>query len=126
MTTDVKKLKKDAYNKDECVISPPVDIYETEDEYVLKTDLPGVKKEDVDITIHDNKLEINAKIDDNENSTENLKYSEYSTDNYYRSFNVGTDINSEEIKADLEEGVLTLHLPKKPEVKPKKIAITSE
>ncbi len=124
MTTEVNKIKTNNYNCDERVIVPPVDVFETQNEYVIKADMPGVDKQDVDITLDNDVLAINGKINQNGNET-NLKYSEYSLYNFCRNFNVGKDINGDAIKASMENGVLTLTLPKKEEVKPKKIEITT-
>lgn len=124
MTTEVNKIKTNNYNCDERVIVPPVDIFETQNEYVIKADMPGVDKQDVDITLDNDVLAISGKINQNENET-NLKYREYSLYNFCRNFNVGKDINGDAVKASMENGVLTLTLPKKEEVKPKKIEITT-
>ena len=126
MTTEVKKIKKDAYQCEECVIVPPVDIYETENEYTLKADMPGVVKENLEITLDNNILEINGRVTEEDLNEEDLKYSEYKLYNFHREFNVGRDINANAISANLDQGVLTLIMPKKEEVKPKKIEIKSE
>ena len=126
MTTEVKKIKKDAYQCEECVIVPPVDIYETENEYTLKADMPGVVKENLEITLDNNILEINGRVTEEDLNEEDLKYSEYKLYNFHREFNVGRDINANAITANLDQGVLTLIMPKKEEVKPKKIEIKSE
>ena len=49
MTTEVKKIKTDEYNTEECVIVPPVDIYETDNDFVIKADMPGVDKGSIDV-----------------------------------------------------------------------------
>lgn len=126
MTTEVKKIKKDAYQCEECVIVPPVDIYETENEYTLKADMPGVVKENLEITLDNNMLEINGRVTEEDLDEGNLKYSEYKLYNFHREFNVGRDINANAITANIDQGVLTLIMPKKEEVKPKKIEIKSE
>ncbi len=120
MTTEVKKLRKDAYNTEECVIVPPVDIYETENEYIIRAEMPGVNKEGVDVTLQNSELEINGKINGNIPEEKNLKYSEFRLYNYYRKFKVGDDINNEKLSATLENGLLTFTLPKSEEVKPKR------
>jgi HSP20 family protein len=126
MATEVKKIKKDAYQCEECVIVPPVDIYETDNEYILKADMPGVIKENLAITLDNNRLEINGKVVEDESEEGNLKYSEYKLYNFHREFNAGKDINGNAITAKLDHGVLTLIMPKKEEVKPKKLEIKYE
>jgi len=126
MTTELKKIKKDSYNIEKYVILPPVDVYETENEYVIKADMPGVKKENLQITIEQNQLEINGKIENGTAKEEEIKYSEYNLYDYHRVFTVGNSINRDGIGANLENGVLTLMLPKSEDIKPKKIEIKVE
>jgi len=122
MTTEVKKLKKDAYNNEEKVVIPPVDVYETDEAYVLKADMPGVKKEDINITLDNNRLEISGKVHIVEE--EGLKYREYELNNYHREFTVTNNINGDAISAALTNGILTLNLPKREEIKPRKVEIS--
>ena len=126
MTTEVRKIKKDAYQAEEFVIIPPVDIYETDNEYILKADMPGVIKDNLEITLENNRLELNGSVAEDELKEENLKYSEYKLYNFHREFNVGRDVDESAISANLDHGVLTLVMPKKEEVKPKKIEIKAE
>ncbi|HOO72465.1 MAG TPA: Hsp20/alpha crystallin family protein [Spirochaetota bacterium] len=110
---------------EECVIVPVTDIYETPDAYSLKMEMPGVNKEDVNITLENNELEVSGKVVKDESDARNLKYSEYELLDYYRKFRVGNDIDRNSIKAELDNGILTLTLHKSEEVKPKKIQITA-
>jgi len=108
----------------ECAYVPATDIYETTNEYVLKVEMPGVSKEALDITLNDEDLEIKGKADLKEPEGKERSYSECAMYDYYRRFKVGNDINREAINASLENGILTLTLQKKEEVKPRKIAVT--
>ncbi|PKL36277.1 MAG: heat-shock protein SP21 [Spirochaetae bacterium HGW-Spirochaetae-1] len=101
---------------------PPVDIYETENEYVIKADMPAVQKENIDITLNNDKLELRGKVTV-DTERDDVRYGEYELYDYYRSFNVGNDISSAAISAHMKDGVLTLTLPKREEIKPKKIEI---
>jgi HSP20 family protein len=125
MNNEVKKIKRSPYNSEECVHVPAVDIYEDENGFTLKADMPGVTKENLNITLENNKLEIHGKSEDTEKDESTLKYSEFKMYDYHRSFILNDDINTNEIAANLENGVLTLTLPKSEEVKPKKIAINA-
>lgn len=126
MTTQVaKRTDKNLDKKDYCLV-PSVDIYETDNEYVLKADMPGVPKENIEITFNNNELEINGKIDEVYTSSDNLTYREFTLCNYNRKFLVSDKINAEAINASLENGVLTVTLPKREEAKPKKIEIKAE
>jgi len=126
MTTEVRKLKNDAYNREECVIVPPVDIYENENEYVLKADMPGVAKENLEIALNNNELTINGTIDRSAGSDEEPKYREFTMCNFHRAFQVSEAVDANAISANLDNGVLTITLPKSEAVKPKKIQIAVE
>ena len=103
-------------------LSPRTDIYETEGEYVIKADVPGLKKEDIDVTIDNGVLEFKGQADlgFGENSSSSEELSVYT---YRRKFTVSDDINSSAVRAHMDNGVLTLVLPKKEDVKPRKIEV---
>lgn len=126
MATQLAQKPEQNVKKTDYVITPPVDIYETDNEYVLKADMPGVAKDNVNITFNNNELEITGKVDEQYTSNENMTYREYTLFNYYRKFVVSNAINPEGISALLENGVLTIKLPKREEAKPKKIEIKAE
>jgi len=126
MNTELTKIKKDAYNNEEYILVPPVDIYETDNEFVIKAEMPGVKKDGINVTLDNNELEISGKINGNLPDEKNLKYSEFNLYNYHRKFNVGDVINRNALSAALDDGILTLTLPKREEVKPKKIEVKVE
>jgi len=108
---------------DEYVMVPLTDIYETEDQYTLKLEMPGVTKDRLDMTMENNELEIRGKLEKYEPEGKELKYAEFAQHDFYRKYNVGNDIDREGIKATLEDGVLTLVLQKLESVKPRKISI---
>ena len=103
---------------------PLVDIYEEDDKFVIKAEIPGVKKEDIDIQIENNILTIKGerKIE-KETKKENFHRAERYYGSFQRSFTLPGIVAQEKIKAKLDNGVLTIEIPKKEEVKPKKIAI---
>jgi len=103
---------------------PAVNIYETENEYVLTSELPGVNKETLNISLDNKTLIIEGKVEDAYQNL-NLEHEEYTVANYYRTFNVGDTVDKEKIEAVIKNGVLTLTLPKAPEIKPRKIEIKS-
>ncbi len=104
------------------VYIPLTDIYETSDLYSLKMEMPGIKKENLDIVLDENELRIVAKRGTNE-ETDNVKFSEYSDNDYYRAFKIGSDVDKNRVDANLDKGILTLKLYKSEAVKPKKIEI---
>ena len=98
--------------------SPNVDIGEDEKSFVLKVDLPGVKKEDVSVTVEDDFLTISSEINKEDKQSEDLNiYEERFQGRYNRSFKIPNTINTDGINSRLEDGVLTLNLPKKESAK---------
>ena len=97
------------------------DVKETEKNYILDIDLPGFKKEDVNLDLENGYLTISAKREhkvDNEDKKENFVRRERSYGQFSRSFYIG-DISQDEIEAHLENGTLTIKLPKEEEKKTK-------
>jgi len=104
--------------------APAVDIYETEQELVVKADLPDVKPEDLDIRVENNILTIRGdrKFEKKVNENNYLRV-ERSYGSFSRSFSLANSVNTEAIKADYKDGVLTLSIPKREEAKPKQIKV---
>ena len=105
--------------------APPVDIYETENELVVKADLPEVNPQDLDIRVENNILTIRGerKFEKKVNE-ENYLRMERAYGSFSRSFSLANSVNSEEIKAEYQNGALTLHIPKREETKPKQIKVS--
>jgi HSP20 family protein len=104
--------------------APCVDIYETENELVVKADLPDVNPQDLDIRVENNILTIRGERNfaDKVNEDNYLRI-ERTYGSFSRSFSLATSVNSEAIKADYQNGVLTLSIPKREEAKPKQIKV---
>jgi len=104
--------------------APAVDIYETEQELVVKADLPDVDPKDLDIRVENNILTIRGerKFEKKVNE-ENYLRVERSYGSFARSFTLANTVNSEAIKAEYHNGVLTLTIPKREEAKPKQIKV---
>lgn len=104
--------------------APAVDIYETEHELVMKADLPEVDPKDLDIRVENNILTIRGerKFEKNVNEDNYLRV-ERSYGSFTRCFTLANTVNSEAIKADYQNGVLTLNIPKREEAKPKQIKV---
>jgi HSP20 family protein len=107
--------------------APAVDIYETGHGLVVKADLPDVKPEDLDIRVENNILTIRGerKFEKKVNETNYLRV-ERAYGSFSRSFSLANTVNSEAIKAEYKNGVLTLAIPKKEEAKPKQIKVNVE
>lgn len=104
--------------------TPSVDIYENENELVLSAEAPGIEDKDIEIKIENNTLSIQGerKIE-KETKEENYHRIERSYGSFYRSFTLPTNINQDNIKAEYDNGVLRISMPKKPELKPKKVKV---
>ena len=90
------------------------DIRENEKSYIIDVDLPGFDKENIKIDVEDGYLNINAKMESSENEEEKGKFirRERYVGECSRSFFVGEDIESDDIKASFKNGILTLEVPK--------------
>jgi len=104
--------------------APAVDIYETEHELVVKADLPEVDPKDLDIRVENNILTIRGerKFEKKVNEDNYLRV-ERAYGSFARSFTLANTVNSDAIKADYQDGVLTLTIPKREEAKPKQIKV---
>jgi HSP20 family protein len=104
--------------------SPAVDIYETEHELVVKADLPDVDPKDLDIRVENNLLTIRGERKfEKKVSEENYLRVERSYGSFARSFTLANTVNPDAIKAEYQNGVLTLSIPKREEAKPKQIKV---
>src|SRR5689334_2932958 len=104
--------------------APAVDIYETEHELVVKADLPDVDPKDLDIRVENNILTIRGERKfEKKVSEENYLRVERSYGSFARSFTLANTVNAEAIKADYQNGVLTLTVPKREEANPKQIKV---
>ena len=117
--------KSDSDEKYEnAVWMPLTDVAEDNDNYYLKADLPGIKKEDVKISFTEGSLSISGERSQ-EKESKDKKYHriERSYGKYYRSFNLQEQIKEDNIKAEFKDGQLNVTIPKADEVKPKEIDI---
>jgi HSP20 family protein len=105
--------------------APPVDIYETENELVVKADLPDLQDKDIDIRVANNTLTIRGerKFEKDVNEDNYLRI-ERAYGSFTRSFSLPNTVSSESIRAEYRNGVLSLHMPKREESKPKQIKIS--
>jgi HSP20 family protein len=101
--------------------TPPVDVHETEEEYLVKIDLPGVKSADVNVEVNDNVLSISGSRVADETGTAQLVERPYGT--FTRTLTLPQGVDSDSIEAGYHDGVLELRIPKPAERKPKKITI---
>lgn len=102
---------------------PDVNICESDDSLKLWADMPGVKENDVEITLKAGVLTIVGKVSTDMYGGLKPMYTEYNVGNYYREFTLNEHIDDSKIKATLRNGVLELELPKKEQAKPKRIEV---
>jgi HSP20 family protein len=103
---------------------PVVDIFEAKDAIVVKAELPGVKADDVNIHVEKNLLTISGERRlENEENRDGYHRIESTYGTFSRSFSLPNHVNSEAIDANLENGILTLRMPKRAEAQPRKIQV---
>ncbi len=108
----------------ERVFAPVVDVYETDQDLVVKAELPGVKKENLEVSIRDNALYIKGeKKEEKEEKTETYHRVERVYGRFERTIPLPTDIKLESAKAEFKDGVLEIRIPKAEGAKEKKIEI---
>ena len=104
--------------------APPVDIYETDNNIVLKAELPGIDPKDLEIRVEDNTLYLKGERKfEKEVKEEDYHRVERSYGAFSRSFSLPSSIDADKVKAEYKDGLLTLTLPKREVVKPKTIKI---
>lgn len=104
--------------------APAVDIFETENELVVKADLPEVNEKDIDVRVENNMLTVRGERKFEEKTEkENYLRVERTYGTFSRSFSLPNTVNNEAIKADYKNGVLTVTLPKRAESKPKQVKV---
>jgi HSP20 family protein len=104
--------------------SPHFDVKETSDGFFFKADLPGLDEKDVEVTLTGTRLTITGRREVEQHVEGETYYAcERHFGTFSRSFTLPEGLDANNIEAELRQGVLTVHLPKTPEVKPKKISI---
>jgi len=126
----VNRLFEDNFTRDRsghadlATWAPPVDIYETENELVVKVDLPDLEDKDIDVRVENNTLTIRGerKFEPDVAEDNYLRIERY-YGSFMRSFSLPNTVDFESIRAEYRNGVLTLHMAKREESKPKQIKI---
>lgn len=104
--------------------APSVDISETDSEYIIKAEIPDVKKEDVKITVEDGQLTIQGeRKQEKEEKGKRYHRVERSYGSFMRSFDVPDNVDEAGARAEFKEGMLTLTLPKSGKAKPKAMEV---
>jgi HSP20 family protein len=103
---------------------PTTDIFETEQALSLIVEMPGVDRSKVDVSVDDGVLTIQGQIDFSKYEGMQPVYTEYNIGHYRRSFSLSNKIAQDKIAAEMQDGVLTLVLPKAEEAKPRRISVS--
>ena len=129
VTQDLQAQKKrEVESKEEGTIParvflPNADIYETPNELNVVLEMPGIEKSKVDIRVENDVLHIEGRIDLSKYTGLHPLYTEYNVGHYARSFQLSSKIDQNKIAAEMNDGVLSLTLPKMEEAKPRTIQI---
>ena len=106
--------------------APSVDISETDDNFEIRAELPGVVKDDLHVSVKDNLLTLSGeKRQKNADDTQNYRRTERRYGNFQRRFTLPAEVKTDDIKAEYTDGVLTLSIPKPEAAKPTEIPIST-
>ena len=119
-TKDVNKVERTRSGR---IFTPPTDILESENEIILRADMPGSDQKSIDVKLEDNQLTIEACLCETLPGNMDTVYAEYEAGDYYRAFSISDVIDRDKISANYSDGVLTLTLPKIEKAKAKRIQI---
>ena len=104
-------------------IRPPVDIWEDKDGITLCADMPGVAKERLELRVDGNSLIIEGQVQLELSGKAEALYADIRSSVYRRTFSLSGELESGKIEAILKDGVLTVHIPKRAELRPRKIEV---
>ena len=104
--------------------SPALDLYQSNDNVVAVVELPGMRKEDIDISLHDNTLTISGERKHETKGGENAERTERYVGTFRRSIALPTSVDAKKVSATYEDGILKVSLPKAEEAKPKQIQVS--
>lgn len=105
--------------------NPPIDVFEDKDSLTVKAELPGMKKEDIELSLHDGCLSISGeRKSESKHEGAELYRTERFVGRFQRTVSLPTPVATDKIKAEYKDGVLMVILPKTEEAKPKKIDVT--
>ena len=106
-------------------LTPRLDVVERDNEFVVKAEMPGMKKDDIEVSLENGLLTITAETrsETEEKEGERVIRQERRYGKYLRSLRLGKEIDEKKVRASYKDGILELTLPKAEEVKPKKISV---
>lgn len=107
----------------ESYVTPAVDTFETADSFILTLDLPGTRKDAIQLSVEPTNVIVRAKVEPYHKEDANLLVNETVSKSYYRSFNLGDGIDYSRVQAEFDGGVLTVSLPKTESMRTREITI---
>ncbi len=106
------------------VWNPAVDVFEDKDSIIVKAELPGMKKEDIDVSLHDGALSVSGERKSEEKFEDAETYrSERFVGRFHRTVTLPSPVSADKVKAQYKDGILMITLPKTEEAKPKQIEV---
>jgi HSP20 family protein len=111
--------------KSESAMRPPVDIFETSDGITLNADMPGVSKEHLNLQVEGNTLTVEGELEVKMPEDMEPIYADVRSRLYRLSFVLSSELDSSRVEANLKDGVLTVHIPKRAELRPRRIEVKS-
>ena len=118
-----KQESRPCRRRENVFYKPAVDIRETDEAFILECDMPGVSKDNLDVTVHNDRLIVIGKV--GKEPEGKPVYRETRVRDYRREFNLGDGIDRESITAEMQAGQLTIHIAKSEAVKPRKIEVVT-
>ena len=120
--------KREVDNKQESTLPfraflPATDIFETDQALIVVLEMPGVEKDNVDVDVEGDVVKIEGRVDFSRYESLQPVYTEYNVGHFVRSFRISNQIDQDGIKAEMENGVMRLILPKAEKAKPRRITI---
>jgi len=108
---------------------PPIDVHETASEYVITAEVSGLAREDIDIRMHDGRLQISGERRESQSEFSGAPYEQYHRverghGRFSRTFDLPLPVDADHITADLRDGVLTISCPKTPEIGTQRIHVS--
>ena len=105
--------------------TPALDVYEDKNQFLVKAELPGMKKEDIDVSLHNGSLTLSGeRKSEQESKDEGVYRSERYFGRFQRTVDLPTTVQEDNVKAEYHEGILSIALPKTEQAKPKQISVS--
>ena len=107
----------------EVVLRPATDIFEDDEGITLQMDVPGASKERLTLQVNRDRLDVEAEMRIDMPQNMEALYADVQSMRYQRTFALSSELETDKIDANLKDGVLTLRIPKRPEIRPRKIEV---